>query len=80
MLTHRPLRFAAQLALLLGPALCLEQSRHHVKRDVGSIDAEYDYIVVGGGTSGLVVASRLSEDPKSKIPPPSCPQAPENEH
>ena len=25
--------------------------------------AEYDYVVVGGGTSGLVIANRLTEDP-----------------
>jgi hypothetical protein len=29
--------------------------------------AEYDYIIVGGGTSGLTVADRLTEDGKCKL-------------
>jgi choline dehydrogenase len=28
-----------------------------------ALDKTFDYIVIGGGTAGLTVASRLSEDP-----------------
>lgn len=31
------------------------------------MDSKYDYIVIGGGTSGLVVASRLTEDSNTNV-------------
>jgi ribulose 1,5-bisphosphate synthetase/thiazole synthase len=35
------------------------------KRDLRELSESYDYVVVGGGVSGLVVANRLTEDSNS---------------
>lgn len=64
--------FTAQLLLLLAlasTAYCspLPLAEHAtVIDDVSSLKTQYEYVVIGGGTSGLTVASRLTEDPKSK--------------
>lgn len=52
--------------ILVSAAVCGPLGeRAVVVDDVSKLKAEYDYVVIGGGTSGLTVADRLTEDPKS---------------
>ncbi len=35
--------------------------------DARKLDGDYDYVIVGAGTAGCVLANRLTEDPKTRV-------------
>ena len=62
------------LLLLWGLAVhCspMATTQRSYRKDGTEIDRAYDYVIIGGGTSGNVIANRLTEDPKSQLKIPS---------
>ena len=53
------------LSLYLALARCEDASQSR-PRDTDLLDS-YDFVIVGGGTSGLTVADRLTENPNGEL-------------
>lgn len=59
---RNPLKKAAWLYLVSSPWA----GALGILRDLDAVKSSYDYIIAGGGLSGLVVANRLTESSNSE--------------
>lgn len=61
------LTIAATLLALTATCSARPHSAGNVFLHSRDVDEQYDYIIVGGGTAGLTVADRLTEDGETTV-------------
>lgn len=59
------MKFTANLVAFY--SLCLLASAVPIEDREKRQNAEFDYVIVGGGTAGLTLANRLSTDPNTQV-------------
>mgnify|MGYP002716548623 CR=1 FL=1 len=75
MLAPAPLRHARGIAkksrlFALGPILFMSSAQSRLSALAAHLSPtsnEFDYVIVGGGTAGCVLANRLTEDPNVSV-------------
>src|ERR1700745_2440533 len=57
---------AARDSQSTGPAH-IRRRGSHLEQEAGIVMVDFDYVIVGAGAAGCVLANRLSQDPKNQV-------------